>query len=304
MNHYSHLKDKLSAKHPKLELSEGVALAPYTTFKIGGCAPLVGFPSSLDQLVDCITMAPPLPYFIMGNGSNLLISDQGVDRFVIHTKKLNQITLQDNHTIVAQSGVLLSKLAKFAADNGLSGLEFAHGIPGSLGGAITMNAGAYGGEMCDVVISSTALTSAGDFVTRTHEQHDFSYRHSTFSNRNEVVVEVTLQLTPRDSGLILDEMNALSQKRREKQPIHLPSAGSTFKRPLNQFAAALIDQCGLKGASVGGATVSDKHAGFIVNSGGATCQDVLDLVAHVKRVVLEQTKVELTLEVLHITDNL
>ena len=197
--------------------------------------------------------------------------------------------------IAAESGSLLSRLAALARDHSLTGLEFAHGIPGSLGGAVTMNAGAYDGEMAQVVVQVTVLRADGQVETT--DQFDFSYRHSAFSDGTRLILGARLQLHAGDAGQIRARMEELMERRRSKQPLEWPSAGSTFQRPKGHFAAALIDQCGLKGLTVGGAQVSEKHAGFIVNKGGATCADILELMAQVRKRVFDQTGIMLEPEV-------
>ncbi|MFI3250166.1 MAG: UDP-N-acetylmuramate dehydrogenase [Eubacteriales bacterium] len=299
MKQFTTLKDTLVEKHPDLELLERQVLAPYTTFKIGGEAPLIAFPATKEELKGCVATATELgiSYFVMGNGSNLLVADAGVERFIIHTKHFQQIILLDDHQVLVQSGVLLSRLATYAAKYQMSGVEFAHGIPGSFGGAVRMNAGAYEGEMSQVVKSVTSLTRDGVMITRRANDLEFSYRHSLFTDLDEVILEAVIGLAPEASQVILNQMSEFSQRRRDSQPIEMPSAGSTFKRPPDQFAGALIDQCGLKGLMVGGAMVSEKHAGFVVNTGGATCADVLELVKKIKETVLDKTGVTLELEV-------
>ena len=202
-----------------------------------------------------------------------------------------------NRRLVAGSAVLLSRLAWAALGRGLAGLEFAHGIPGSLGGAITMNAGAYGGEMAQVVTAVTCLTRTGELQTVPADRCAFSYRHSAFSDGSRLILRAEFSLPQGDPEEIRAKIEDLAQRRREKQPLEYPSAGSMFKRPPGHFAAALIDQCGLKGLTVGGAQVSEKHAGFVINRGGATCADVLALVDQVRERVLRQTGVELEMEV-------
>lgn len=300
MTPYQQLYETLGQLCPTLTLQTQVPLASHTTFSIGGPCPLMAFPSTQVELITCLHQAKELeiPCIPLGNGSNLLVADAGVEAFFLHTKQFSQILAQDSHQITVQSGILLGKLANFAAQEGLSGLEFAHGIPGSLGGGIVMNAGAYGGELKDVITQVTSYSlETQEIIARSPEELDFSYRHSLFSTKKEVVLSATLALTPAPKEEILAKMNKLSAQRKEKQPLNFPSCGSTFKRPPGHFAAALIDQCGLKGYTHGGAQVSPKHAGFVVNTGGATCADVLALVAHVTSTVHQQTGVSLELEV-------
>ena len=296
MERINALKTKLTQCRPELELLERESMSRHTTFRVGGPVSLMALPRTTEQAVQAVRAATEegITPFFLGNGSNLLVPDGGVDAFVIKMAGLNEITVEGDR-ITAQSGVLLSRLAVTARDHGLTGLEFAHGIPGSLGGAVTMNAGAYDGEMAQVVTSVTYLTADGQVETT--NQFDFSYRHSAFSDGTRMILSATMQLQPGDPAAIRARMEELMERRKSKQPLEWPSAGSTFKRPEGYFAAALIDQCGLKGLTVGGAQVSEKHAGFVINKGGATCADILELMEQVKRRVREQTGVTLEPEV-------
>lgn len=296
MERYTQLKQKLHQLCPQLELREGEPLARHTSFHIGGPCALMALPADERQAVAAVAAAAQcgVEPFFMGNGSNLLVSDRGTQRFIIKASSLRAMTRQGD-CVVAQGGVTLARLAMFARDEGLSGLEFAHGIPGTLGGAVTMNAGAYGGEMSQVVRSVTVLDAAGQVQRVT--DFAFGYRRSAFSDGRRMILEAELELTPGNIPDITRRMEDLAQQRQSKQPLEYPSAGSMFKRPEGYFAAALIDQCGLKGLAVGGAQVSEKHAGFVINRGSATCRDVLELVDRVKRCVCQQTGVELEMEV-------
>ena len=236
------------------------------------------------------------PIFV-GNGSNLLVDDRGLDAFVIVTTPGLARCERDGERIIGGCGTVLAALANEAARASLTGLEFAHGIPGTLGGAVTMNAGAYDGEMRQVVEWVRVLNENGEVEVLSGEQCEFSYRHSLFSNRNCLILAACLRLRQGDEEQIRARMAELMSRRKEKQPLEFPSAGSTFKRPEGYFAAALIDQCGLKGHAVGGAQVSPKHAGFVVNTGTATCQDILDLMDEVKASVYQATGVTLEPEV-------
>ena len=235
--------------------------------------------------------------FLLGRGTNLLVSDRGLDTLVIKTaERMTSIRRLDDVTLEADAGVLLSRLAVYAQQAGLAGLEFAHGIPGSLGGAVCMNAGAYGGEMRQVVTEVTALYPDG--IRRfTGDQAEFAYRHSRFLEDGAVVLGAVVRLTPDDPAAIRQRMDDLMARRRASQPLEWPSAGSTFKRPEGHFAGTLIDQCGLKGLTVGGAQVSEKHAGFLINRGGATFADMAELIRQVQQRVLEETGVTLEPEV-------
>ena len=291
------LKNKLMQICPDLELIEQEPMSRHTTFRVGGPVSLMVMPQTAQQaqLAVCAAVEEGVRPVFLGNGSNLLVPDTGCDVFVIKTTGgLNQMRV-DGTQITAESGVLLARLAVFARDHGLTGLEFAHGIPGSLGGAVTMNAGAYDGEMAQVVTEVTYLTESGQIESTT--EFEFSYRHSAFSDGSRLILSAKIQLQPGDPKVIRARMEELMERRKSKQPLEWPSAGSTFKRPQGYFAAALIDQCGLKGLTVGGAQVSEKHAGFLINKGGATCSDVLALMDLVRQRVSDATGVVLEPEV-------
>ena len=284
---------------PELTVLRDEPMNRHTTFRIGGAARRMVQVQTCAELAALLSLAEEneIPYFLLGNGSNLLVSDDGIDRLVIHTGALDRLERVGEDTLYAEAGVSLARLAVFARKQSLTGLEFAHGIPGSLGGAVCMNAGAYGGEMCQVVTEVTAwLPGRGECVLYA-EELAMSYRHSYFSDHEGVVLGAKLKLSGGDESAIGAQMEDLIRRRKEKQPLEYPSAGSTFKRPEGHFAGALIEQCGLKGVSVGWAQVSEKHAGFVINTGGATCADVLSLIEKVRAVVLEQTGVELEPEV-------
>lgn len=296
MNHFAVLRERLSRRCPQLELRVGEPMSRHTTFRIGGPVALMALPKEEREARQAVAAAHELgivPFFL-GNGSNLLVPDQGAERFIIKTSGLDWVRREGN-VLNAGGGITLARLAHFAQREGLTGLEFAHGIPGSLGGGVTMNAGAYGGELKDVVRSVTCLDEAGKPEKIT--DFDFGYRHSAFSDGRRMILSARLELKPGEAAAIRERMVELSAQRQAKQPLEYPSAGSMFKRPPGHFAAALIDQCGLKGFTVGGAQVSEKHAGFVVNRGGATCDDVLELVSRVKDIVREKTGVELEMEV-------
>lgn len=298
MELYAALTDALRRACPALEVREYEPMDRHTTFRIGGPVRLMALPHTRDAAVAAMRTAVSMgivPQF-MGNGSDLLVADQGAEAFLIKTVDGLGLTEWEGNTLYTQSGVVLARLAAMARERGLSGLEFAHGIPGSVGGAVTMNAGAYGGEMCQVVTAADYLSPQGEEGTLTGAELDFSYRHSAFSDGTRLILGARLALTPGYPTAIGARMEDLARQRRTKQPLEYPSGGSTFKRPENGFAAALIDGCGLRGRAVGGAEVSTKHAGFIVNRGGATCDDVLRLVALVRETVLRETGVELELE--------
>lgn len=271
----------------------------HTSFRIGGPADYYAEPQSVEELQALLQAAKAinLPVTIIGNGTNLLVKDGGIRGLVIRVALKQQ--RQEENRLILGSGTSLILAAKKAAEMGLTGLEFASGIPGCLGGAVYMNAGAYGGEISQVVEQVTVLDQETGAVEQlNNEQLDFRYRHCSLQNTGKLVVEVVLQLQPGDKAEIQAKMDRLNAARVEKQPLNYPSAGSTFKRPEGYFAAALIDQNGLKGLTVGGAQVSTKHAGFVVNIGGATAKDVLELIAKVQEIICENNQVKLEPEVL------
>lgn len=285
---------------PQVELLENEPMSHHTTFRIGGPARWMLRPRDTGQAADILRLCHErdIRPFFLGNGSNLLVSDRGYDAVVVDTSGLEQMSAVDGETTVyAGSGVPLSRLANFAADQGLAGLEFASGIPGSVGGAVRMNAGAYGGEICQVLERVDYLDEMGVCHTAVPEECGFSYRRSVFCQKPWLITGALFTLTHGSTAEIRGRMAQLNRQRREKQPLEYPSAGSTFKRPQEYFAAALIEECGLKGVSVGGAQVSEKHSGFVINRGGATCADVLALMAQVQAKVMEKTGVLLEPEV-------
>ncbi len=276
-----------------------VSMKNYTSFKVGGPAELFLSPEDAGQTAKlvCFCEKEEIPVFVLGKGSNLLVSDRGIKGAVIYTGKQCGISLVDENTVRAQSGASLAQLCTFALENSLSGLEFAYGIPGTVGGAVFMNAGAYGGEMKDVLLNSEYVSTDGTSGELDNEAMELSYRHSAYENSNLVITAASVRLAPADRNEIKSTMNDILARRKEKQPLEYPSAGSTFKRPEGNFAGALIEQCGLKGVSVGGAQVSEKHAGFIINRGGATAADILSLIKHVQARVKAQTGVSLETEI-------
>lgn len=273
------------------------SLAEKTTMKIGGACDFYAEPNSEACLVGLVNLCreSALPYFILGRGSNLLVKRFG--GVVIATSALEEISF-DGNSVTAGAGKALSAVCLAALEKSLSGMECLYGIPGSVGGALFMNAGAYGGEMKDIVKTARCLNERGEIVTIPAAEMKLSYRHSAFSENGFVILSVTMELAPGDKTAIKSRMDELMQKRRDKQPLEFPSCGSTFKRPEGYFAAALIEECGLKGFSIGGAQVSEKHSGFVINKGGASFEDVIALVEHIKGVVREQKNVELECEML------
>ncbi len=281
------------------EYSTEAILKDYTSFKIGGKADIMVFPDSVIKFSSIIKFINDsgISFLIIGKGSNLLISDSGFKGVVINTCKFDKIELIDENTIKCQSGASLSKLCRFALENSLTGLEFAFGIPGTAGGAAYMNAGAYGGEMKDVLVSCEHMLSDGSVESYSGDELKLGYRHSVYSDTDKLIVSLTVRLEKGNKTEIKAKMDELMGKRRDKQPLEFPSAGSTFKRPEGYFAGALIEQCGLKGYTVGGAQVSEKHAGFVINIGNATACDVINVINHCQETVLSETSVTLEPEV-------
>lgn len=281
------------------EYSTSAALCDYTSFKIGGKADVMVYPDTQKKTEKIVEFAneQKLPFFVLGRGSNLLVSDEGIRGIVINTTKLDKIELVDETTIVCQSGASLMRLCRFALENSLSGLEFAYGIPGTAGGAAYMNAGAYGGEMKDILAKCEHITADGKTGSFEEDELELGYRKSVYSDKDYIITSLTLKLAKANKEEIKAKMDDLMSRRKDKQPLEYPSAGSTFKRPEGHFAGALIEQCGLKGCIVGGAQVSEKHAGFVINVGGATAKDVNELMAHCQKVVFENTGVTLEPEV-------
>ena len=272
-------------------------MARHCSFRIGGECDAMLFPACVEDVAaaaELLSAAGERP-LVIGNGTNLLVTDAPLRRIVLRMGESFAETQTDGETIRARTGITLAQLATAAARQGLGGLEFAHGIPGTLGGAVGMNAGAYGGEMKDVVVSVTYL----DAELRLSETSEpgFAYRRSRFSDTRDILLSASLRLRPDDPEAIRARMRELMERRRASQPLELPSAGSTFKRPAGGYAAALIDQAGLRGYAVGGAEVSRKHAGFVVNRGGASFDDVLRLIEHIQSEVLRTSGIELEPEV-------
>ena len=304
MKDLERLYQTLTKTCPTLELRRDEPMSAHTSFRIGGPAALMALPRSAEEAALALRAAAELgiePFFL-GNGTDLLVDDAGVDRFllkpagILGAAPLSSVWRTEDG-LRAGAAVPLANLARAAWEHGLTGLEFAQGIPGTVGGGLTMNAGAYGGELCQVLDSVTALTLTGERRVLAAADCAMGYRRSIFSAGEYLVVEASFRLVPGDPDAIKARMDDLAARRREKQPLEYPSAGSAFKRPEGHFAAALIDQCGLKGLTVGGAQVSEKHAGFIINRGGATCADVLALMEQVRERVLGETGVELEPEI-------
>lgn len=271
----------------------------HTTFRIGGPAAYFLTPDTKEAVQKLVETCQEenMPYFILGNGSNLLVSDAGYPGVVIQLyRNFSAITVEGN-VIRAQAGALLSQIANQALQAGLTGFEFAAGIPGTVGGAVVMNAGAYGGEMKQVLQEATVLTPQGEIITLTVDELELDYRTSIVKVKDYIVLEAVIRLETGDASQIKAVMDDLRNKRVEKQPLEYPSAGSTFKRPEGHFAGKLIMDAGLRGYTVGGACVSEKHCGFVVNKGDATAADVMQLISDVKRIVNEKYQIELEEEV-------
>ena len=299
MDIIAHALITVQNKLPRLKFKIDEPMGNHTSFKIGGPVRAMYFPgnsAALAELTAILTGCGVKP-FVMGNGTNLLADDGALDLIVVNTTGLSNIERCGETDLKADSGVLLSRLAQFACERGLSGLEFAHGIPGTLGGAVSMNAGAYDADMADVVLSSTVLSAETGAFTITGAEHGFSYRFSRFSKNDEIILSSVIRLSAGDSESIKSKMDELGARRRESQPLDLPSAGSIFKRPKEGYTAEIVEQAGLKGYTVGGAQVSEKHSGFIVNRGGATFADVMAVIEQIQETVLRQFGVELELEV-------
>lgn len=285
---------------PDIDIMQNEPMSRHTTFAIGGPADLFVQPKTRRELAGTLGVlrARGVPFLLLGNGSNMLVADAGIRGAVVCTTELDEVRIGEDCTLVAEAGALLGRVARRAQRAGLTGVEFAGGIPGSLGGAVFMNAGAYDGQMAGIVEQTEYLDETGALHTLTGEEHGFGYRRSVFRDHPDwTVVRSTLRLQQGDPAAILDRMNDLAQRRREKQPLNFPSAGSTFKRPEGHFAGRLIEDAGLKGVSVGAAQVSEKHAGFLINRGGATCDDMLHLIELVQQRVKEAFGVQLECEV-------
>lgn len=288
------------AKSIGCQAQRDVPMSKYTTFRIGGNAAVMLTPTADEQLASIIKKCKEenIKPFIIGNGSNMLISDNGLDTVVINMCRPEpKIELVNGDTVVCDAGATMSKVCNFALENGLTGLEFAFGIPGSAGGAAYMNAGAYGGEMKDVLVECRHIDSDGNFGSLKGEELGLAYRTSAYEHNGFIITTLVMKLSKGNKDEIRAKMQELLQRRKDKQPLEYPSAGSTFKRPEGYFAGALIEECGLKGYSVGGAQVSEKHAGFVINKGDATAEDVLSLIKYIQDKVFSEKGVMLEPEV-------
>lgn len=273
-------------------------LKNHTSFKIGGPCDLLIVPKCKDDLIISIKILKEnsVKYYIMGNGSNLLVRDNGISDVVIKMTDINHIKVNGDR-IIAGAGALLSDVSNFALENRLSGLEFAVGIPGTIGGAVAMNAGAYDSEIKNVVIETHCIDLNGNLVTLSESEHEFGYRNSAILKQNLIVVETEAKLKHEEYSLIKTKMDEFQNKRNDKQPLEMPSAGSVFKRPKGHYVGKLVEDCGLRGYSIGDAQISNKHCGFIVNNGNATAEEVIRLIKHVQLTIKEECGVELETEV-------
>ena len=293
-------QQKIAALLPYFELRMEEPLAKHTSFRIGGPAEVMAFPKSPKELSEILKVSKLLDCepAILGAGTNILAPDEGMRGLVIALKDcIDGMEQLDGTHIRAAAGVTMSRVAVYAAKLGLSGLEFAHGIPGTVGGGVFMNAGAYGGEICQVCTQVELMDMDGNSRVVTGEEMGFSYRHSRVEEEGGIVLSAVFALTPKAPEEIRETMQDLMNRRKSSQPLDMPSAGSAFKRPVGGYAAALIDQAGLKGYQIGGAAVSEKHAGFVVNAGGATAKDVKQLLEAVSGKVFERTGIRLEPEV-------
>ncbi len=300
MTDMTDFQSKIFSSLPNINLVFSEPMALHTSFKIGGPAEVMAFPKNAEELSQILKASALLDTkpAILGLGTNILAPDEGISGLVICLKDfMDGLSLEGETKVRVGAGVSMTRLAVFAANHGLSGLEFAHGIPGSVGGGVYMNAGAYGGEIKDVCHSVDVMTMDGVVHTWSGEEVAFGYRHSRLEDEGGIVVSALFSLTPKDPDEIKAYMQELAAKRRASQPLDKPSAGSAFKRPVGGYAAALIDGAGLKGYQVGGAAVSEKHAGFAVNLGNATAEDVKNLLKEVSDIVMKKTGIRLEPEV-------
>jgi len=298
-NNSNHVLTKLSQIIPADRLFVNEPLARHTTFKIGGPADYLVLPSSIKEVSEVMVIAKEyeVPVTVLGNGSNILVLDKGIRGLVLKMGPDMSYITHTGSIVCSGAGAMLSEVSGYAAKLSLGGMEFAIGIPGSIGGAVYMNAGAYSGEMCQIVAAVTGVCTDGSITHFNKSEIAFGYRHSAFQENDCIICEVELQLQQQEKPMITQKMDEYTFKRESKQPLEMPSAGSTFKRPTGHFAGTLIEEAGLKGLTVGGAQVSVKHAGFVINAGGATAQDVLMLIKEVQKRVYEHSGVMLQPEV-------
>lgn len=299
----SEIVKKLIDINGEKKVAESEPMSRHTTFRIGGPAKVFVSPDNIEKIIKTIELLKneKCDYFILGNGSNLLVADEGYDGIVVSTESLKDLNIEredgDETYIYAEAGVMLSRAAVLASESSLTGFEFAGGIPGTVGGAVSMNAGAYGGEIKDVIVSADVLMSDGTVVKLTKDELELSYRNSIVQKEKMIVLSAEFALKKGNKSEILDKMKDFSQRRRDKQPLEYASAGSTFKRPEGYFAGKLIQDAGLKGYRVGGAMVSEKHSGFVINYDNATATDIINLMKDVRKKVYEEFQVTLEPEV-------
>ncbi|MGN0174457.1 MAG: UDP-N-acetylmuramate dehydrogenase [Acutalibacteraceae bacterium] len=302
MNNINNLVDFF--KHNNYSFKENEPLKNHTSFNIGGNAKIFVMPDSEEQLKEILLKCEEfdVKYYLLGNGTNVLFPDDGYDGVIISTtEKFNGIRKLSENSFECDAGVKLTSLCKFALENSYTGFECLFGIPGTVGGAIITNAGAYGSEVSDVIVEVNHIDDKGNFGSFIGEEIDFSYRHSAYEDNHYMICSAVFVCEQGNKAEIKAKMDELIQRRKEKQPLEFGSAGSTFKRPKEGYAAALIEQAGLKGTSVGGAEVSTKHSGFVINKGNATCKDVLKLIEIIKQKVFENSGVKLECEVRIVT---
>ncbi|KZL93288.1 UDP-N-acetylmuramate dehydrogenase [Clostridium magnum] len=298
MNKFREFSTKLTEILDSKDIEIDEPMKNHTSFKVGGPVDILVNPENHKQVLDIINLCKKdnVPYYIIGNGTNLLVKDGGIRGVVIKLCKLNEITL-DQDKLIAKSGALLKDVSDIALKQGLAGFEFACGIPGSIGGAVAMNAGAYNGEISNVIESAKVIDNEGNIKTLNKDELELGYRMSSILKHGYTVIEVTFKLHKGEQEKIKDRIEDLSKRRSDKQPLEYPSAGSTFKRPEGYFAAKLIEDSGLKGMRVGDAQVSEKHSGFIINKGNATAKDILGLIKLVQNTVKDKFNVDLFTEV-------
>lgn len=298
MNKYNNYVDLFTTFYSDEDVKIDEKLSRYVNFKVGGPADILVTPKNKEQIIKTVSICKEnnIPFYVIGNGSNLLVKDGGFRGVVISLTKVNNITV-DGERIKAECGAMLKQVSDKAVENSLTGFEFACGIPGTVGGAVFMNAGAYNGEMSQVIESADVINEKGEIITLNNEELDLGYRSSIVMKKGYVVLSTTFKLEKGEVKSIKDLVADLTDKRESKQPLEYPSAGSTFKRPEGYFAGKLIQDAGLKGYGIGGAAISEKHSGFVINKGGATAKDILDLIHHIQDEVKKQFGVELHTEV-------
>lgn len=298
MNKYNQYAKLFNSFYDEEDVKIDEKLNQYVNFKVGGPADILLTPKNKEQILKTVSICKEnnIPFYVIGNGSNLLVKDGGFRGVVILLTNVKNITV-DGERVIAECGAMLKQVSDKAVENSLTGFEFACGIPGTVGGAVFMNAGAYDGEMSNVIESADVIDENGEVITLSKEQLELGYRCSIVMKKGYVVLSAVFKLTKGTVKTIKELVDDLTNKRESKQPLEYPSAGSTFKRPVGYFAGKLIQDAGLKGYSIGGAAISEKHSGFVINKGGATAKDILDLIHHIQSEVKKQFDVELHTEV-------